>query len=179
MSAVPQARSFPSSFPTLGELKTWLIILLYLALSVALPYAVHSVPNAGSVLLPLYFFALVSGLTSGTQVGTITGLAVAPVSLAVSGMPPLPWLWLVMIKAGLLGIFAGLISQFWVKNLLGAAILAILASQVAGSLLFLTLPFGQEAAWSDFTIGLPGLLAQATLAPLLAHGWQQYKKKGQ
>ena len=39
-----------------GELKTYLLVILFVIGNIALPQLCHLIPNGGKILLPIYFF---------------------------------------------------------------------------------------------------------------------------
>ncbi len=58
------------------------------ALGVVLPVALHSIPNAGSILLPMHIPVLLCGLVCGPVYGLGCGVLTPLLSSLITGMPP-------------------------------------------------------------------------------------------
>ena len=58
---------------------------LCVALGVVLPVAVHSIPNAGNILLPMHIPVLLCGLICGPWYGLACGLLTPILSSLISG----------------------------------------------------------------------------------------------
>ena len=59
------------------------------ALGVVLPIAFHSIPNAGSIFLPMHIPVLLCGLLCGPLYGLLCGILAPLISSFVTGMPPM------------------------------------------------------------------------------------------
>ena len=63
---------------------------LFVALGIALPLAVHSIPNAGRVFLPMHIPVLLCGIACGFPYGLACGILTPLLSSLFTGMPPAP-----------------------------------------------------------------------------------------
>lgn len=137
--------------------------------NIALPIALHSFGDAGKMFLPIYFFTLVSGLVFGWQCGLLTGFLSPVISILLTGMPPVLLLPFIIAKSVLMGSIGGILSRSRVGNrtVLITGI-TIIVSQLIGSALILGFTHNRILAFSDITVGYPGLLAQIVLIPLIS-----------
>ena len=127
--------------------------------NVALPYAVHRMPGAGSVLLPIFFFTLLAGWRFGAKAGILTGLLSPLANHWLTGMPPAPMLWSLIWQSALLGGLAAFAASRERRPTLRALALVVLAHQV----LVLSPRFiegGMAGVLTTFRMRLPGLLLQ-------------------
>lgn len=153
--------------------------LLALAAAVALPQAAHLIGyttgtgNAiGSILLPMHFAILALGLFAGPVAGLIAGALSPLVSFLLTGMPSAAVLPFMVAELAGYGFAAGLLAS---KDIHPAFKVAF--ALVAGRLLrtFVTaiavLAFGANAGiadvWAAVVPGIPGILLQLILIPLI------------
>jgi len=164
----------------LADINTYVIIAVFVALSVAVPWAFHQFQLAGATYLPMHFFVFVAALTCGWQAGVIVGLLTPFASYAVSGMPALTVLPQIAVEVTFYGLIAGLLRQklnlrvFW--SVLGAMVGGRLFLLIAVYLVLAITgkvysPLGPaatppEAVWHTIALSWPGLLAQIILIPV-------------
>src|SRR4030042_931275 len=91
------ARPLPLSL-RLTDVRTYLVIAAFVALSVLTPWIFHQFNLAGATWLPMHFFIFAAALAGGWQAGAIVGLLTPFASFAVSGMPALTVLPQVAVK---------------------------------------------------------------------------------
>jgi len=65
-----------------------IITSLCIAIGVVLPVAFHSIPNAGSIFLPMHIPVLLCGLICGPFYGLACGILAPLLSCLLTGMPP-------------------------------------------------------------------------------------------
>lgn len=65
---------------------------LCIAIGIVLPMAFHSVPNAGSVILPMHIPVLLCGLICGPIYGLASGILTPALSSLLTQMPPMAYL---------------------------------------------------------------------------------------
>lgn len=168
-----------------------LISALIIVAAVGLPQIVHLALGApgGVRWLPMYLPVLIGGALLGYRFGMVVGALSPIVSFAVTSafknpMPALPRLPYMVFELAVFGLIAGLFSKIIIKNAL-AAFPATIAAQIVGRGLFLLAAaiFGGGTA-IDFTAvsgqilsSLPGLYAQAVIAPLVIIGISHIIKK--
>ena len=144
------------------------------ALCVVLPIAFHSIPDAGTVFLPMHIPVLICGMICGWPYGLLCGLMGPLLSSFITGMPPVAILPAMMVECGTYGLVSGLMLKFLrsgktYMDLYAALIVAMLAgrivSGIAKALIFS--PGLALSAWvtASFVTALPGILIQLVFLP--------------
>lgn len=157
----------------------WEMVLasLCVALGVVLPIAVHWVPNAGSVLLPMHIPVLLCGLLCGPAYGLACGLLAPLLSSLITGMPPVAYLPSMLCELAVYGFVAGLLiclvrTRSQAANVYIALIGAMLVGRAAyGAMNALIFRAGEYSLqiWmaASFVTALPGIVIQLVLLPLI------------
>lgn len=147
--------------------------------AVALPQVFHllgAVTNMGTTLgetfLPMHLAIFLVGLLAGPVAGAAAGLISPAISYALSGMPTVVMLPYMMIELMGYGLVAGLLAKVKMPS-----IVKLLIAQVGGrALRALALVIGIYAfgspmniaiIWNSIVAGLPGLILQWVIVPLL------------
>ena len=147
---------------------------LFVALCVVLPIAFHSIPDAGSILLPMHIPVLVCGLICGWPYGFICGLLGPALSCLLTGMPPMVILPAMMVECAAYGAVAGLVLKFVrTKNMTADLYIALIAAMIAGRVVsgiakaLIFTPGITMTAWvtASFITALPGIVVQLVLIP--------------
>jgi thiamine transporter ThiT len=186
------ARPLPISL-RLADVKTYLIIAVFVVLSVLTPWAFHQFPAAGPTYLPMHFFIFAAALAAGWQAGAIVGLLTPFASYAVSGMPPLTILPQVAVEVTAYGLIAGLLRQKFhlnvVWSLLGAMVGGRIALLVAVFIVQAVTgnvysPLGPSATpfsavWNTIAQSWPGILAQVVLIPTVFWAFGRLSRRSQ
>ena len=163
---------------TITPIKRTVLSALFIALCVVLPIAFHSIPNAGTVFLPMHIPVLICGLVCGWPYGLLCGLMGPVLSSLITGMPPAAVLPSMMVECAVYGLVSGLVLQFLRTGKLNAdlyiaLISAMLAGRVAAGVTkaLIFSPDITMSAWSatSFVTALPGILIQLVLIPLLVN----------
>lgn len=127
----------------------------------------------GETFLPMHLPIILVGLLAGPYAGAIAG-AIGPLaSFALSGMPSTVMLPFMMIELAVYGFSSGLL-----RNVKIASIGKVLISQVAGrairaiAIILAVYTFGYSSIkvpiiWNSIVTGLPGLVLQWSLLPLI------------
>ena len=147
---------------------------LCVALCVVLPIAFHTIPDAGSVFLPMHIPVLLCGLICGWPYGLVCGLLGPVLSSLLTGMPPAAYLPPMIIECAVYGMVCGLMLKVLrtgrpTVDLYAALIVAMLAGRVvsgiAKALIFS--PGMAMGVWitSSFVTALPGIIIQLVLIP--------------
>jgi hypothetical protein len=176
---VLDAQPLPLSL-RLTNVRTYGIIVVFVVLSVLVPWAFHQFHLAGATYLPMHFFIFAAALFGGWQAGAIVGLLTPFASYFVSGMPALTVLPQIAVEVTAYGLIAGLLRQKYnlrvIWSLLGAMVAGRLALFVA--VIFVQLftghvysPLGPSATsyaavWNTIAQSWPGILAQVVLIPV-------------
>lgn len=153
--------------------------IIAIASAVLLPQLLHVlglVSNMGSTLgetfLPMHLAIFMVGFLAGKGAGLSAGLISPLISFALTKMPSATMLPFMMIELAIYGLVAGLLSS--VKMPL---IVKLLIAQISGrAIRALAMLVGVYAlgshinisiVWTSIYIGLPGLILQWVLIPLL------------
>ena len=159
MSQATLADAMPHRPMGLGQARFYVATLTMVLGNVALPYAVHRIPDAGRVLLPIFFFTLLAGWRFGAKAGLLTGLLSPLANHVLTGMPPGPQVFGLIWQSALLGGLAGLAAS----RLRKPALVAVAAVVLAHQALILSpqvLHSGLMAALGTAKVRLPGILLE-------------------
>lgn len=162
---------------------------LAVAAAVLLPQLFHAVGIVsgtgallGAAFLPMHLPVLLAGLMGGPVAGLVAGAASPLISFLLSGMPAAGVLPFMVLELAGYGLTGGLLSKV---NL--PVIVKLLLTQLAGRLiralavLAAVYGLGSQAVqvagiWNMVTAGLPGILLQWALIPLLLYRMKGLKK---
>lgn len=163
---------------TMTPVKRMILGAVCVALCVVLPIAFHSIPNAGSVILPMHIPVLLCGMIASWPYGLICGLMGPLLSSILTGMPPAAILPAMMVECAVYGAVSGIMLKAvhtgkTYPDLYIALITAMLAgrivSGIAKALIFS--PGLAMSAWiaSSFVTALPGIVIQLILLPIVVN----------
>lgn len=157
----------------LSYVKKMVFTAVCAALCLVLPMAFHTVPNAGSIFLPMHIPVLLCGLVCGWPFGLACGL-LGPFISSFTGMPPAAMLPSMMVECGTYGLVTGLLMKFvrtrhpvadLYISMVTAMILGRVVAGLAKALIFTpgTAPF----AWvtTSLVAGIPGICIQLVVMP--------------
>lgn len=161
-----------------NKTKQLTLAAMCLALGVTLPQAFHTIPNAGSIFLPMHIPVLVCGFICGPFYGLIVGLATPFLSHLIFSMPPAQMLGQMILELGIYGLMTGILNKLLlkienelVKNyvvLILAMLIGRIAYGTANALIFkagnYSLTIWLNAA---FITALPGIVIQLIVVPVL------------
>ena len=166
-------------------LKTKRLVLsaLCVALCIILPTAFHTIPNAGSIFLPMHIPVLVCGFVCGWPYGLACGLLGPALSSLFTGMPPAAMLPSMACELAMYGLvtgflyrrckFASSLANIYV-TLISAMLCGRLFYGVLNTLIFKAGSYSLEI-WlaAAFTTALPGIVIQLLLIPVLITALQK------
>lgn len=169
---------------TMTPVKRMTLSAVCIALCVVLPIAFHSIPDAGSVFLPMHIPVLICGMLCGWPFGFLTGLMGPLLSSILTGMPPAAYLPAMMVECATYGLVSGLMLKFvhtgkTYPDLYIALVTAMLAGRVvsgiAKALIFS--PGMAMSAWvaGSFVTALPGIVIQLVLLPSVVYSLMKAK----
>ena len=159
---------------TRNSIKNLTMAAVCVALCVVLPIAFHSIPDAGTVFLPMHIPVLICGMICGWPYGLLCGLMGPLVSSALTGMPPIAILPAMMVECGAYGLVSGLMLKFihtqnTYADLYISQIMAMLAGRVVSGIVkaLIFSPGMALSAWvtASFITALPGILIQLIFLP--------------
>lgn len=165
--------------------KVSVITAMCIALCVVLPLAFHSIPNAGSVFLPMHIPVLLCGLICGIPYGLACGLLGPLLSSLFTGMPPMAYLPGMLIELAVYGLVSGLAMKLLhTRKLYTDLYIGLAAAMVAGRIvggIMNALIFAADkysfAAWTAgyFVTCWPGLIIQLALIPSIIFALEKAK----
>ena len=144
------------------------------ALCVVLPIAFHSIPDAGTVFLPMHIPVLICGMICGWPYGLLCGLMGPLLSSLITGMPPAAMLPAMMVECGTYGAVSGLVLKFLRSGKLYVDLyVALVAAMIAGRVIsgiakaLIFSPGMAMSAWvtASFVTALPGIVIQLVFLP--------------
>lgn len=147
-----------------------------IALCLVLPMAFHSVPNAGSIFLPMHIPVLLCGLICGWPFGLVTGLLGPFLSSIITAMPPAAMLPSMMVECAAYGAVAGLMMQFVrTKNATADLYISLVTAMTMGRFLaglakaWIFTPGVAPFAWvtTSLITGIPGIVIQLLVMPAI------------
>lgn len=146
------------------------------ALCLVLPMAFHSVPNAGSIFLPMHIPVLLCGLICGWPYGGVCGLIGPLISSLITSMPPAAMLPSMMVECCVYGFASGVLMKFVrtkyaVVDLYISLVSAMVAGRVVAGLAkaWIFTPGVSPFAWvtTSLVAGIPGIVIQLVLMPMV------------
>ena len=167
----------------MNNTKRMILSALLVAMGVVLPMAFHSIPNAGSVFLPMHIPVLLCGLICGWPYGLACGVLAPLLSSLMTGMPPAAILPGMLCELAVYGLVSGLLLKVihtrrtivdLYASLLGTMISGRLVAGVLNALIFRAGSYSL-AMWTtaSFVTALPGIAIQLVLIPLLVMALQR------
>lgn len=148
---------------------------LMIALGLIIPYFTsHMFGIPGTVLLPMHYPVMLAGILCGPLYGGLIGIIVPVLSSLLTGMPPVfPMLPLMTFQLLFMGFISGLVMKKWNK-VIPSSIASIIAGWGAYALALYVLkllPVGAGLKMQmipAFIAGLPGIIGQIILIPIIA-----------
>ncbi|MBO5164151.1 MAG: ECF transporter S component [Ruminococcus sp.] len=180
------------SKPRLSVKAQTLAAILAVIGAVAVPQLFHAMgavsglgTSLGETFLPMHLPIILVGLIAGPYAGAISGLLGPLASHLMTGMPGSVMLPIMMIELCAYGALAGLLGNVKMPN-----ISKVLLAQIGGravraaAVLIAVYAFGNEnikvaSIWNSVIIGVPGLVLQWSLLPLLMYRIENLKKNEQ
>ena len=161
----------------MNQVKRMMFTALLMACGVVMPMMLHSIPNAGRILLPMHIPVLLCGLYCGGLYGLICGVFTPLLSFMMTSMPGPGYLLPMMVELAVYGLVSGIMmdrvhSVKGTKKVLLCLVIAMLAGRIVYGLMnALVLRAGQYsiAMWvsASFVTAAPGIAAQLILIPLI------------
>ena len=167
----------------MSNTKRMILTALFVALGVVLPMAFHSIPNAGSIFLPMHIPVLLCGLICGWAYGLGCGVLAPLLSSLMTGMPPAAILPGMLCELAVYGLVSGLLLKvIHTKRTIVDLYLALIGAMIAGRLvsgalnaLIFRAGSYSLAAWTaaSFVTALSGIAIQLVLIPILVMALQR------
>lgn len=146
-----------------------------LAIAIVLPSIFHLTGINGSIFSPMHIPVLLSGFILGPYLGAIIGILSPILNSMITGMPAIPFLWVMVVELFLYGLISGLLYKKSKMNIMASLIISMIIGRVGGalSILLLTNIFGFKLpAPTMFLKGatitaIPGIIIQLIIIPTI------------
>lgn len=154
------------------------------ALCLVLPMAFHSVPNAGTIFLPMHIPVLLCGLICGWPYGGVCGIVGPLLSSLVTGMPPAAMLPSMMVECCAYGFVTGMLMRHvHTKHAVADLYISLVSAMVVGRAIagfakaWIFTPGISPFAWvtTSLVAGIPGIVIQLILMPMVVFGLTRAK----
>ena len=154
------------------------------ALCLVLPMAFHSIPNAGTIFLPMHIPVLLCGLICGWPYGGVCGILGPLISCVITGMPPMAMLPSMMVECCAYGFVTGMLMRHvHTKHAVADLYISLVSAMVVGRVLagcakaWIFTPGISPFAWvtTSLIAGIPGIVIQLILMPLVVLGLTRAK----
>lgn len=146
------------------------------ALCLVLPMAFHSVPNAGTIFLPMHIPVLLCGLICGWPYGGVCGIVGPLLSSLVTGMPPAAMLPSMMVECCAYGFVTGMLMRHvHTRHAVADLYISLVSAMVVGRVVagfakaWIFTPGISPFAWvtTSLVTGIPGIVIQLILMPMV------------
>jgi thiamine transporter ThiT len=146
------------------------------ALCLVLPMAFHTVPNAGTIFLPMHIPVLLCGLICGWPYGGVCGLLGPLISSLITGMPPAAMLPSMMVECCAYGFVTGMLMRHvHTKHAVADLYISLVSAMVVGRVVagfakaWIFTPGISPFAWvtTSLIAGIPGIVIQLILMPMV------------
>ena len=146
------------------------------ALCLVLPMAFHSIPNAGTIFLPMHIPVLLCGLICGWPYGGVCGLIGPLISSLVTGMPPVAMLPSMVVECCAYGFVTGMLMRhLHAKHAVADMYIRRVSAMVVGraaagfAKAWIFTPGISPFAWvtTSLVAGIPGIVIQLILMPMV------------
>lgn len=170
----------------MSQVKRLVYAALLLAVAIVLPVIFHSVGMAGTIFLPMHIPILLAGFIVGPWYAAALGVLAPLINHLISGMPPIPVLYTMMLELVLFGLISGFLyqkSHHILLSLICAMVVGRLAAGVGIYLMSLFIPalsknFGFAKYYAAaFITSLPGLILQIILIPIIVMAYEKFSKQ--
>jgi riboflavin transporter FmnP len=154
---------------------------LFISLGIIFPFFFHQFGLAGRIFSPMHYPVFFAGILMGPLSGTIVGILSPILSFFLTGMPPPYAVPLMALELPTYGATIGLFYKRLKIPILISLIISMIAGRVAFALgifvigAFVKLPVSFSSFLeASFIIGLPGILLQLILIPVLSLRLKRY-----
>lgn len=161
------------------NLKKIIITSFMIAIGIILPVAMHTLPNAGKVFLPMHIPIFIAGLICGGFYGFVCGILTPLLSSILTGMPTGVYLPLMIFELATYGAVAGILFKtITTKNKDFNLYISLIIAMIAGRIVFgvlnaLVFNVGEYSLqiWltSAFVTSLPGIILQIAIIPVISN----------
>ena len=157
-----------------------------LALGIILPMVIHMSGIDGAIFLPMHIPVLISGFLLGPALGFIVGIISPIINNFITGMPPVPTLWIMLVELSIYGLVSGYLYRKVRMTLIPSLIISMIVGRIGAVLMvtILGLGFGVPVPPVDIYIkgitltALPGIIIQIILIPMIIKAYEKNNSSG-
>lgn len=168
-----------------SETKKMIFGAVCIALCVIVPMAFHTIPNSGTIFLPMHIPVLLCGLACGWPYGLLCGILGPVLSSLLTGMPPALILPAMAVECAVYGCVSGILMKLvrtgsvYADLYISMGIAMVIGRIVAGLVkAFILAPNSMTlSAWATayFVTGIPGIIIQLVIIPTLVFALMKAK----
>ena len=152
-----------------------------LAIGIILPMVIHMSGIDGTIFLPMHIPVLIAGLMVGSPLGLVVGILSPTLNHFITGMPPVPILWIMLVELAIYGLISGYLYRKVKMTLLPSLIITMIIGRLFAALTVLLLGkgFGLPVPPIDIYIkgitilSLPGIIIQIILIPIIINAYER------
>lgn len=157
------------------KLRDMIFAAMMVALGIVIPMSIHSL-NVSQVVLPMHLPVLVGGFILPWPLALLVGVLTPVLSSLLTSMPPLmPMLPIMVVELATYGMAASVLYHKAKWHPLPTLLVTMVAGRLVASVMvwllvqFLGIEFLPPMAFfiSSITTGLPGIIIQLILVPLI------------
>ena len=162
---------------TKTNIKKTVYTAMFIAIGIVLPFAFHTIPNAGNMLLPMHFPVLLCGLVCGLPYGLACGMIMPLLSSVMTNMPNAVSLPGMLGELAVYGLVSALLMKLvWTKSLYADIYISLAGAMLSGRIVYGVINafvFSVEPyslgiwATAAFVTAIPGIVAQLVLIPII------------
>ncbi len=156
---------------------------MLLALAIILPTVVHISGINGAIFLPMHIPVLITGLIVGPSWGFVVGIISPIINHVITGMPPVPVFWVMIVELGLYGLISGILYRKIKMTLWPSLILSMIVGRLGAALMVLILGKGFGFPMPPINVyikgmtltALPGIIIQLIFIPMIVKACEKDK----
>ena len=160
---------------------------LLIAGGLIVPTIFHAFNLGGKVFLPMHIPVFLAGMLLSPPIAMLTGILIPVTSTLITSMPPIyPMMVIMAFELGAYGLATSLSRTKLKLGYLGSYLVGLLSGRVISALVVAVLAsgFGVEMSpisffRAGFVTGLPGIIIQIFLIPVLARVINKYLLVGE
>lgn len=153
---------------------------LLLSIGIILPTVFHMTGINGTVFLPMHMPVMISGFILGPILGAITGFITPLLNHSLTGMPPTPVLWIMLVELTVYGLLSGILYRKTNMKLMLSLIMSMIGGRIAAALTLLVLANGFGITMPPLKVyvygmtltAIPGIIVQIILIPILMRAYE-------
>lgn len=153
---------------------------LLIAIGILIPTVFHFAGINGAIFLPMHIPVLISGFILGPALGAIIGFITPFLNHILTGMPPTPVLWIMLVELTIYGLLSGLTFKKMNIKLMPSLIISMIIGRIGAVLALLVLqkafnipmPSISSYIYGITITAIPGIVIQIILIPLLMKAYE-------